>query len=111
MNSYSLLYPFAINDSSISLTLAMSDKKNFDKIIFIFFTLKVIFFAIQASLTSYKSFFNTGIIDKEIQTITLISSVLTLKNVRGEHINFIVSAIPCNTCGFGIYNCYITYDK
>lgn len=74
-----------------------------------FFTLRVIFFAIHASLISYKSFFNTGIADKEIHTIILISSVLILKILSGENNTFIVSATPSYTCGFRIYNCYITY--
>lgn len=71
--------------------------------------LKVIFFALQAFLISYKSFFNIEIIDKEIQTITLISSVSILNIFNGLHNSFIVSAIPSNGGCIRIYNCDMTY--
>ena len=71
-----------------------------------FFIFKVIFLALQASFISFKLFFNIGIIDSEIHIIILISSVLILKILSGKHILFIVSAIPCNTCRFRVYNCY-----
>lgn len=74
-----------------------------------FLILKVIFFALQAFLISYKSFFNIEIIDNEIQTITLISSVFTLNTFNGVHNNFIVSAIPSNGSCIRIYNCNMTY--
>lgn len=89
----------------------MIDKKNLANIILILFKLKVIFFAMQASFTSYKSLFSIGSIDKEILTITLISSVFIFNNLSGVQSNFIVSATPCNTSSFRINNCNIAYHK
>lgn len=77
----------------------------------IFLILNDIFFALQESFISYNSFLNTGIIDNEIQVSNFISSVLILNIFKGVHNNFIVSAIPNNSCCIRIYNCNITYNQ
>lgn len=68
-----------------------------------------IFLALQESFISYISFFNIGIIDNEIHTSNLISSVFILNIFSGEHNNFIVSAIPNNSCCTCVNNCYVAY--
>ena len=66
--------------------------KNLDKIYLAFFKLISMFFALQAFLSSVKSFLMAGSSDREIHTITSISSVLTLKSFNGVHSNLIVFA-------------------
>ena len=48
---------------------------------------------LYTSLIPTKSFFNIGIIDKEIATIISISSIFILNNTNGLHKFFIVLAI------------------
>lgn len=88
----------------------MRDKKYFDNIYFEFLILKEIFFALQASFTSYSSFFNIGSIDNEIDTKSPISSISILNIFSGAHNCFIVSEIPYYTSCARIYNCYIAYN-
>ena len=66
-------------------------------------------FAAHAFFISKYSYFIIGIIDKQMHTKISISSVLILKIFKGEHKSLIVLAKPCNSGGFGIYKCYITY--
>lgn len=86
----------------------IKEMNSFDRIIFIFDTFSWMFFTLQAIFISEYSAFKIGIIDKEIHTKISISSVLTLKSLRGEHNNLIVVAIPCYTSCFSIDKCNIT---
>lgn len=55
------------------------------------------FFALQASFTSYISFFNIGSIDKEIETKSPISFISILNIFKGVHKVSIVFDIPSYT--------------
>ena len=77
----------------------------------IFFTRHSIFFALQASFTSVKSFFRIGIADKAIHTITFISSGWMCNLLSGEHKTRIVSATPHNTRCFGINDRDMAYQE